>query len=153
MSASLGIGNVIMSREFVNALLLAVRPASAEDHLLVAPKIGLITSDPLSLGPDTTLAELEAIQAAFSGYTAGGQAITLGAIPIRAKFDAVALAGNVAWVGSETDPFVSASIGGWYLHDTTYGLVCACQFAQPVLIASPGDYLDLFVGLPVKLYV
>lgn len=151
MSRSLGMGNVVLSRAFVDALLLAVRPASTEDHLIVSPKIALLNDDPLTITPDTTKAQLDAHEAVFSGYTAGGQAVTLGAIPVRPSSVIQALAGNVSWVGPTVDPFVQGGVKGWYLYDTTFGLICSGQFSESVNIATPGDYLDLFAGLPFKL--
>lgn len=150
MSASLSMGNVVLSRAFLNALLLAVRPGSTEDHLIVNPKIALLNEDPLSITPDTTLEQLEEHEAAFSGYTAGGSAVTLGAVPVRPSNVVQALAGNVAWVGPVADPFISGGVKGWYLYDDTFGLICSGQFSESVNITGQGSYLDLFAGLPLK---
>lgn len=151
MARSVSMSRVVLAREFMNDLLLAVRPASATEHLLVAPKIALIGPNELSFSPDLTLAALEAAEVEFSGYTAGGAAVTLGAVPVRSGDRVMALAGNVSWVAPVADPFVEGEIVGWYMTDDTYGLVCFESFEESVLIAHPGDYFDLFAGLALKL--
>jgi len=145
--------NPVLSRIGMDLLLDSLIP-SGTPTAIVAPKLALIIPDAVVLTPDTTKAELDAIEVAFSGYTTGGVALTMLTAPVNAGTNRLGLVGNGTWVAVTATPFVSANIGGWYLYDTTYGLLAAELFGQAnnVQIAQVGDYLDLFAGLVINLY-
>jgi len=150
--ASRTISDPVISRSFANLLLAAIAPSSTEDHLIVAPKVVLLGTSAVALSPDTLKATLDAQEAAFSGYTTGGAAITLTAPGlVRAGVDQQILAGNVSWVVTTADPLVTGTIYGAYLVDTTFGLIASGYFDEPVILGSVGDYVDLFWGVPVLL--
>lgn len=139
----------VISRAFAELLLEAIAPGSAESHLIVSPKVALIGTSGLVLTPSTTKAELDAVESAFTGYTTGGSAITLTTPGIvRGSVRLSILAGNVVWVLGTADPLVTGQVYGYYLYDTTYGLICSENFSEPVVLGQTGDYLDLFTGVP-----
>lgn len=142
----------VLSRAAMNLLLLAIRPASATDHLIIAPKLGLFGPSEIVLTPDTTKAALDAIEVVFTGYTAGGAAVTFQTTTVRTGLGKqCTLSTNNVWVVGTADPLVTAEVSGWYLYDTTYGLICSEKFGTAVSMANTGDFLDLFAGLPIRL--
>jgi len=150
--ASRQVASPTVSRTFANLLLDAITPASVDGHLIDTPKLILLGENSLAISPDTTLAEIEAIEAAFTGYTAGGTAITLTAPgPVRQSETIQLLAGNVIEVLESGSPTVTADIYGAALVDTTYGLIAAGYFDQPVTLAEVGDFIDVLFGVPVIL--
>lgn len=150
--ASRSLSLPVVSRVFASLLLEAIAPASTEDHLIVTPKLALIGSPTLSLTPDLTKADIDVEQAVFSGYTAGGSAVTLTSPGIVRQGPGIQLlAGNVTWVLTTADPLVTGTIYGAYLWDATFGLIACGYFDEPVVLGAVGDYLDLFAGVPVVL--
>lgn len=150
--ASRSLLSPVVSRLFADALLAAIAPSSTDDHLIVSPKIALLGTPSVTITPDTTKAVLDAEEVAFSGYTAGGSAITLttpGVVRGSDRFQL--LAGNLTWVLTTADPLVTATVYGAYLYDTTFGLIAAGYFDEVVNLGNVGDYLDLFAGVPVLL--
>ena len=146
---SVAMSRPVLNRGFANAVLDCIRPASAELAPIVAPKVALIGSSAITITPDTTKAELDAVEAVFTGYTTGGSALTFAAANLRVLTTAVALAGNCNWVVGTASPVVTDTITGWYLYDTTYGLICSELLSAPVTLGFTGDWFDIFAGIPL----
>jgi hypothetical protein len=120
--------------------------------MIAAPKLAILGTNILALNPDLVKAELDEQQVAFTGYLAGGSAVTL-TTPgvVRHSASMQLLAGNVVWVLETGDPQITGVGYGAYLYDTTYGLIASGYFDAPVSLGSVGDYLDLLFGVPVFL--
>jgi len=146
---SVAMSRPVLNRDYANAILDCIRPASSELAPIVAAKVALIGASAISINPDTTKAELDAVEAVFTGYTTGGSALTFAASNLRMLQTAVALAGNVNWVVGTATPVVTDTITGWYLYDTTYGLICAELLGSTVPLGFTGDWFDLFAGIPL----
>lgn len=150
--ASRNLVNPVVSRAFAELLLDAIAPGSTEGHLIVSPKLALLKTNVVAITPETILSELNAEQADFSGYTTGGAAVTLTAPGVvRGGASVAMLAGNVVWKLTTATPLVTNNIRGWYLYDTTFGLIAGEYFSEQVVLGSVGDYLDLLAGVPVLL--
>lgn len=144
--------NPTVSRLFATTLLDAITPGSTDGHLIATPKLMLLGDNSVAIGPDTTLAELQAIEAAFTGYTTGGTAITLTAPGVvRQSEDIQLLAGNLIEVLESGSPTVTDTIYGAALVDATYGLIASGYFTDPVILAEVGDFVDVLFGVPVLL--
>lgn len=148
---SVAMARPVLNRTFSNDILTAIRVAAVDAVAMVAPKIALIGETGIVITPDTTKAELDAVQAVFTGYTAGGAAVTFNVANLRHGQNAVALAGNVSWVVTAADPQLLDTVTGWYLYDTTFGLICSENLAAPVVLGQVGDWFDLFAGVPLYL--
>jgi hypothetical protein len=125
---------------YPNAGALAI--AEAIQTLLAGSDLHLFQSGSVSLTPSTTLAELDAVEADFTGYAV---------ITIAAWLDPLLNPLGGASIECGTQQFaiaapytVSNVIQGWYLTETGGDLICAGDFPQPVALVGAGD------GIPVN---
>jgi hypothetical protein len=125
---------------------LSTRPAAA---LLVAPKLRLSVDPAFAPSPGMTIAALAAHETDFSGYTAGGYALTL-AGPVTLTTNAVGEVASAVAVAAAAAPFIGGQITGYWVDDGT-NVVLAEAFgpAGPVPIAAPGDFCQVDVRFPL----
>jgi hypothetical protein len=115
---------------------------------LAASKLRLITGS-FNPGPNDTLAALEAQEATFDGYTAGGYALTTWLAPSYS-----ALGGVVSIspqidpnYNTPSDPPVQNTVTGWFLVDATGKLIADGTFTQPQFMGVVGDAFVITLAL------
>ena len=112
---------------------------------LAASKIKLFKSG-LTLTPATTQAELEAVECDFTGYTAGGIAITAWNDPILAPEGGYSIQSPISqWIVGATP--TGNLVGGWWVEETGGGLIVADQFGTPMPMEVTGQGLPVSVRL------
>lgn len=119
---------------------------------LASSKLRLFKAGFDDLDANTTLAELDAEQCDFSGYTAGGATIT--------AFNEVMIVGSGAqlvspltqfnFVTPEEDPPVTNTVGGWYLVTSAGVLIEAAAFSDGIPMATDNDSIPLAVALQAQ---
>jgi hypothetical protein len=138
------------SQFFANELLTAIttRPAAA---LVAAGKVRLSQDPAFNPTPQSTMAALATNEANFSGYTAGGDAATIGT-PVNLSPNCQGVLATAMFVAAPAGPFVPNTVYGYWVDDGT-NVVAYERFANGASFsfASPGDFLDLTVLLPVQL--
>jgi hypothetical protein len=112
---------------------------------LALSKLRLCTTG-LNVSPNTTLAECVALEATFSGYTAGGYSLTTWNAPV---FDP---AGGASIQSLQVQPAQSATtvtniLGSWFLVDATGVLIAVGNFDSPIPMAVVGDGFPITVKL------
>jgi hypothetical protein len=118
----------------------AVFIADLVQTALAASKLRLITGA-FSPGPGDTLTALEAQEATFSGYTAGGYALATWLAPSYSPFGGVAVISpqvNVAFITPESDP-VQNVVTGFFLVDATGNLIQDGTFTAGQFLGIAGD--------------
>ncbi len=98
--------------------------------------------------PDTALADLEAQEAAFTGYPAGGIAVVL-TDPVNFAPNLLGVQCRGVFICGTADPQVTDTVYGWWIDDGT-DMKAAEPFPLGVTWAAqnPGDFLDLIANLP-----
>jgi hypothetical protein len=99
------------------------------------------TKEGLVITQFTTIAQLEANEADFDGYTAGGYTLTAWTGPLKADVGGAVITSplvNVAY-GPAGDPPVTNSIGGWWIEDAAGNVRTAGNFDPPKLLQAVGD--------------
>lgn len=141
---------VVWGRAFMNSVVAALKTA-AEDPLIMTGKIRLNTNPAYNPTPDSTRAALAADEAAYSGYTAGGIALTVGD-PVRLAENIVGAMSSVLYRATDVDPFVSATVYGWWIDNGTI-VVCGEAFPSGTVAAfgNPFSFLQLDISLPFGL--
>lgn len=142
--------NVVIGRTWMRVVLAAMA-ADPNAALIVTPKIRLSKNPLLSITPQTDIADLEAAEADFTGYTAGGITWTVG-VPVNLGPTRVGLQFPVSYVAGTADPFVANTIYGWWADDGT-NLIVGEVFVPPLTygFATQGDFLQLDLVMPVAL--
>jgi hypothetical protein len=135
-------------RTMADAMLsaLATRPAVA----LASPvSLHLFEGAPISITPDTGLAAFTAQETAFSGYAA---AVLTTSAPVRGGQLVEAVLASALFVATTASPFVTGNVTGYFLVSGS-DWVLAEQFPPGTVgaIASPGDFLDIDVAVPLSL--
>jgi len=125
----------IYTREAANTKASAIKTA------LALSKLRLIQS---SLVPNvtTTKAALEAAEATFNGYTAGGYTLTAWSGPVNNPGSGALItppAVNVAWANPDDDPIVTNEIGGWWIEDATGNVRLVGTFEDTISMGQDGD--------------
>ena len=119
--------------------------ASLVQTALASSKLKLYKSG-LTLTPATTQAALEAAECDFTGYTAGGIAISAWNAPILATAGGYSIQSPLAqWVVGATP--TGNLVGGWWVEETGGALIVAAQFATPVPMEVTGQGLPVSVQL------
>jgi len=105
---------------------------------------------PLTPTPATTLADLEAVEADYTGYGAA-TITTMGTVkPSALQW---ALFKSVYFAISGSGPYTGNEITGYWVETDEPNLVLAERFAAPVTLEALGDFLDLNVMVPLNLVV
>lgn len=132
---------------FLNTILAAykTRPAGA---LIVSGKVRLINSPTFAPTPQTTVAELAAVECAYSGYPAGGAALTVGD-PVNLSRTCQGAVTAIQFVATTATPFVPDTAYGYWVDDGT-NMICVEMFpsGQEAPFASAGAFLELLLELP-----
>lgn len=129
------------------ALFLATNAKTA----LAASKLRLYKGTTLVPIPATTLAELEAIEADYSGYTAGGATIANFSAPLLSPSGGASIQSGLVQFAflSPTPPAepVSNVVGGWFLVDATGKLISIGTFPNGIGMAADGQGIPMNVQL------
>lgn len=128
----------------VGALVLAAQYQS----YLAASKLRLFTAG-YTPGPNDTITDLAGVEATYSGYTAGGIALTTWLAPALDPTGGASISSpqvQFAYVPPMSGP-VSNSIGGWFLVDTTGNLIADGLFDSPLPMGIAGDAIPISVKL------
>lgn len=139
----------VWNRVFIDDLLAALgtRPAAA---LAATMTVGLYTSPSFAPNPLNTLAEIDATEAAFTGYARGTIVFTG---PVNATTQIRALIGNTTFTISGSPPITGATIFGYFIV-TGSDWVASERFpdGQEVNLGSLGDFLSIDLILPLDPY-
>lgn len=142
--------NVVFGDVFANAWVLALKtvPGAA---LLAAGKLRLSKDPSFNPNSKTTLAELEANECDFSGYPAGGIAVSLTTgLDLTPQIQGAITSGT--FVAATATPFVSGTAYGYWIDDGT-DMAMAEKFASPfnAPFAEVGAFLVLNAAIPLGL--
>jgi hypothetical protein len=100
--------------------------------------------------PDTSLADLTAVEAAWTGYGAITGPTVVGPVTVAPPGLALwSLLTFIAQTPTPPDPFVQDTCTGWWAEDGTR--LIAGGPLEPTPMAIPGDWMALDVLLPVPL--
>lgn len=108
---------------------LAADLADAEVHLFQV--------DVISITPNTTLAELEAIEADFTGYAPATVATWIG--PMLAPITGAMVQSPTLEFGIDAPYTVPNNIMGWWLQDSLGNLLMIGTPPDPVPMVGPGN--------------
>lgn len=143
--------NVIFGRSFVNTILAAMATDPGVE-LIDTALVRLSTNPSFAPTPDSTVAGLEALEADYSGYASGGIALVVGA-PLNLAPTTQGVMTPVTFLAAPADPFIVNSVYGWWIDDGTNVIVAeAFPVGTIASFSSPGDFLQLDVVLPLRLY-
>jgi hypothetical protein len=138
----------VYGRAFANTVLNAYStlPTAALIHL---GKLRLSNDPNFNPSPDNQIADFAGHEAAFSGYTAGGQAFGPTA-PVNLPAGGVIAEAVGSFTAAAATPFVTDQVTGWWVDDGT-NVIAGERLASGLVIsfARPGDNLTLVVGLPM----
>lgn len=142
--------NVVYGRAFVNTLLAAMKtdPGVA---LIATAKIRLNKSPVYNPTPDSTIAELSADEADYSGYAAGGIAMVV-SDPLNLGDYIQGTMSSVLFKATTASPFVQNSCYGWWIDDGA-NVIAAEVFptGTVALFGAVNDFLQLDVVTPLPL--
>ena len=140
---------VVYGRAFVPKWMSAlIAPVTA--GILATAKLRLSKDPQFNPTPDSTIAQLAAMEADFSGYAPGGKALTLNAY-VNSSGGADSYYAQVIFNAAVATPQVSNTITGYWIDDATEFCVGE-RFAagQSAAIDILGDYLGLTVLDPMQ---
>ena len=151
MSATYESVTLVYGRVWLNSLLSALKTIPATPLLPTTSKIRLSSDPAFNPTPDSTIADLAAQEAAFSGYSAATNPIALKG-PVNLSGQAVGMLQDAFWEAVTATTFVSGSVYGYWLDDGA-NIVCAERFAGGLVagFAEPGDFLALTLLIPAQL--
>lgn len=142
--------NVVYGRTFANAVMAALLAAPV-DPLIDTGKIRLSQDPAYNPTPDSTVAGLEAYEADYSGYAAGGIAMVVSA-PINASQNVQGTMSSVLFKATTATPFVQNSVYGWWVDDGTNVILAeAFPGGTIALFGAINDFLQLDVVTPFGL--
>lgn len=115
--------------------------------LINTGKVRLTTATGFSPSGTNTIAELSPNEANFSGYTAGGLALTLtGPVNLSALCEGMIAA--LTFLATTASPFVPNVLTGYWVDDGT-NVIAQEAFPSPgITISAAGDFLALLLQLP-----
>lgn len=142
--------NVTFGQAFMNTIMAALKtvPSGA---LIATAKLRLSNSPSFAPTPASTIASLDATECAYSGYTAGGIAVSLSA-PLNLSTVCQGVLTNGLFLATTASPFVPDVAYGWWIDDGT-NFIAGERFSgnQSASFASPGAFLDLNALVPGQL--
>lgn len=128
--------------------------AAALQTALALSKVRLFKSSFGIPNINTAVTDLEAAEADFSGYTAGGNTVTAFGQPYNDPESAgvliVAPTTQFNFVDPDPDPAVTNEIGGFWIEDATGNLRGVVAFEDAVNMASNENSLPIVVGFRVE---
>lgn len=136
----MGVQNIPLTGGLFQAGLMQAAMAASKLRLFVG------TFNP---GPNDTLAALEAIEATFDGYPAGGYALTTWLAPSYSPVGGVAIISPQvnADYNTPSSPPVTNIVTGYFLVDATGKLIADGTFTTPQFLGVVGDAFVLTVSL------
>lgn len=139
--------NPIYGTDFLNTILAAYK-TTASGPLIASAKVRLINSPTFAPTPATTIADLAAVECAYSGYAAGGIALTVGA-PVNLSRTCQGAVTALQFLATAATPFVQDSAYGYWVDDGTNMIVVEMFPAGTVApFGSAGAFLELLLQLP-----
>lgn len=139
-----------LSTDGVKPTVSRLATAAAEKTALALCKVRLFTDALAVSGNDVTLADLDAAQADFSGYTAGGNTITAFGEEFIDFADGiptiVAPTTQFNFVDPDPDPPVTNVIHGFYVVTAGGALKGYALFDEPITMDSDSLSIPVVVG-------
>ena len=117
--------------------------------LISGAKVRLSTASPFVPSSQATIAGLETGEADFSGYAAGGVALTVQP-PVLLSTGCVGSVNPISFIATVTSPFVANTITGYWVDDGT-NVILMEALPNPIVISVPYDYLELILSIPAQL--
>lgn len=144
--------NVVYGLVWMKLLAGALKVAPA-DPLIDTAKVRLSKDPDFALNKNTVIEDLEDNEADFSGYAAGGVALTVGTA-VNIGTSQAGTQAPVTFTAAAADPFVTGTVYGWWIDDTV-NFICGERLTAPLVFQfnAPGDYLQLDVITPFPLTV
>lgn len=141
--------SVVFGLDWINTVLAAykVAPLAALTDLA---KLRLSKDPSFNPTPASTITDLEANEADYSGYAAGGVAVVLSA-PVLLSTVCSGVLFPYTFLATSASPFVPATVYGWWMDDGT-NFIAGERFAnsQNAGFAAPGAFLALTTVLPFQ---
>jgi hypothetical protein len=143
--------NLTYGTAFLNAIIAALKVAPT-NPLVNTAKVRLSANPSYNPTPTSTITALASEEANYSGYTAGGLALTVGS-PVNLSSTCQGAVTALQFLATTATPFVANQIYGYWVDDGTNVLV-AEKFAAGLVVAfgAPGDYLELLVTFAQQAY-
>lgn len=142
--------NVVFGKAFANIVLAALKtvPGGA---LLATGKLRLSKASPFNPTSGMSLADLEADEADFSGYPAGGVAVSLTTgVNVTPQIQGAVTRG--IFEAATATPFVGNSVTGYWVDDgTEMAIGEAFTDDQVAAFNAVGDFLILNALIPLNL--
>lgn len=118
---------------------------------LAASKLRLFKNTGYMPNVSSTLAEMTAIEADFSGYPAGGATLTAWLAPLLNPLGGASIESGLVQFQvvppTPPDPIVPNVIGGWFVVDSTGALITAGNFPNGVSMVADGMGIPMNVQL------
>lgn len=147
--ASYASQSITYGQAFLNTIVAAWK-TTASAALIATAKVRLIHEASFTISPQTTIAQLAAQECDYSGYTAGGVALVVGA-PVNLSLNAQGAVTGIQFLATAATPFVADTAYGYWVDDGT-NMIAGEMFAGGVGItfASAGAFLELILELPLQ---
>jgi len=142
--------SVVFGQTFANTVVAAWKTVALAP-LIATPKVRLVNSPSFTINPQTTIAELAAVECNYSGYAAGGIALVVGS-PVNLSNAAQGAVTGLQFVSTTATPYVGATAFGYWIDDGT-NLIAGEMFAGGFSadFGSAGSFLELILQLPIQL--
>lgn len=138
---------VVFGTAFLNTVIGALNTLPAA-KLINAAKVRLNQLNGFNPAPGSTIAGLAANEATFTGYTPGGLAFAAGA---AVNLSPNAQGSLTAVLFQATGSTTGNTIFGYWIDDgTNFIMGEAFPAGSPVIFANNGDFLELFVEIPMQ---
>jgi hypothetical protein len=143
--------SVVFGTNFLNTLMAALK-TTASGPLVATAKVRLNTNPAFNPQPGDSIATNTANEADFSGYTTGGDSLTI-SNPVNLSATCQGVVGAVTFTSATASPFVSGTAYGYWVDDGT-NVIVAERFANGVNFgfSAPGDFLELIVQIPAQAF-
>jgi hypothetical protein len=125
---------------------LSARPAGA---LLTNGKLRLSKDPGFNPTENSHIADLTGGECDFSGYTAGGYTVTLGAT-LNVSGSALGAPDDILAVATTATPQVGNSIYGYWIDDGTNIVMFEVFAGGPIPVAIAGDYCEVDLRVPLR---
>lgn len=140
---------VTFGKAFLNSVVAAWKTV-ASAALIATAKVRLSNNPGLVINPGLTIAELAANECAYSGYTAGGLALVVGA-PANLSPTCQGAVTGLQFLAASASPFVPDTAYGYWVDDGT-NFIAGEAFPGGVgfSFGAAGDFLELVLELPLQ---
>jgi hypothetical protein len=140
---------VTFGTAFLNTLMAALKTAPM-NPLVNTAKIRLNTNPAFNPSPGDAISTNTANEADYTGYTAGGIAVSLSS-PVNLSPTCQGVVASALFTATSASPFVSSVVYGYWIDDGT-NVILAEKFAGGINVAfdAAGAFLELIVQLPAQ---